>query len=188
MFLLTTMDKLLFKNKWINVYETKQGFIYAQRQSINSTATLLFKKVNNNPQFLLRYQPLPSLVVNKKTTKCHSLFPCCVTGGIEPNETPIINAIKEVYEETNYIINSKNFIAKNVLVASTQMNELVYVFVVDITNCKQVKKTPGDGSIFETLSKNRWVSETKLKKILTGTNNVFLSSLASAYILFKKHI
>jgi hypothetical protein len=60
--------------------------------------------------------------------------------------------------------------------------------VVDITKAKHVKKTQGDGSIFETISQNHWVSHRKLKEILTGNNEVYLSSLAGAYILFQKFV
>ncbi|MCQ3907639.1 MAG: hypothetical protein MJ219_02630 [Mycoplasmoidaceae bacterium] len=56
------MNKLLHKTKYLSLYETKQGFIYAQRRGINSTAILCFKKEKGNYYFLIRYQPLP--VVN----------------------------------------------------------------------------------------------------------------------------
>jgi 8-oxo-dGTP pyrophosphatase MutT (NUDIX family) len=77
-----------------------------------------------------------------------------VTGSLETNETPIQNVIKEVFEETNYQIKKENIKGTNINVATTQMNESVFTFVVDITKAKHVKKTQGDGSIFETISQN----------------------------------
>jgi ADP-ribose pyrophosphatase YjhB (NUDIX family) len=73
---------------------------------------------------------------------------------MEINETPAQNIVKEVYEETNYIIKPSNIIAQSLVVSSTQMNECVYSFVVDITHCKKASKKTGDGTIFEDVSKN----------------------------------
>jgi hypothetical protein len=58
--------------------------------------------------------------------------------------------------------------------------------VVDITDAKYVQKNQGDGTIFENISVNKWVSYKKLKKIIT-TNVIYLSSLSSALILFQKY-
>jgi hypothetical protein len=113
----------------------------------------LFKKVNNDYKFLLRFQPLPELTIKTSTWK--KLYPCCVTGSLEQKETPLQNAIKEILEETNYAVTSKNFVASGQNVSSTQMNELVYIYVVDITYAKQINKKLGDGSIFENISKNK---------------------------------
>jgi 8-oxo-dGTP pyrophosphatase MutT (NUDIX family) len=83
------------------------------------------------------------------------LYPCCVTGSLEKNETPMQNAIKEISEETNYIVSKKQIVARGQNVSSTQMNELVYIFVVDITDAKYVQKNQGDGTIFENISVNK---------------------------------
>jgi 8-oxo-dGTP pyrophosphatase MutT (NUDIX family) len=77
-----------------------------------------------------------------------------VTGSLEPNETPLQNAIKEVLEETNYQIIKNDIKGTNIVVASTQMNECVYTFIADISNAKHVNKKQGDGSIFESISQN----------------------------------
>jgi hypothetical protein len=58
--------------------------------------------------------------------------------------------------------------------------------VVDITNSKRVSKKQGDNSIFENISENKWVSIEKLREILTNKKHYYLSSLASAYILFEQ--
>lgn len=107
-----------------------------------------------------------------------------MTGSLEQNETPQENVIKEVFEETNYIIKKQNIMAGAINAATTQMNEAVFTFVVDITNAKQAKKHQGDGSLFENISQNHWVTHKKLRQILSGSDEIYLSSLASAYILF----
>jgi hypothetical protein len=60
-----------------------------------------------------------------------------------------------VYEEANYLIKKKDIKAFNIAVSTTQMNEAVFNFIVDITNAKQIKKQQGDGSLFENISQNR---------------------------------
>lgn len=132
------MAKVLYKNYHLSLYETERGFIYAQRRNINSTASLLYKKNKNDYSFLLRYQPLPELKVNNKKSGWKSLFPCCVTGPLEISETPITNCIKEVFEETGYKITKNNIKVSNIAVASTQSNECVYNFVVDISKAKKL--------------------------------------------------
>jgi hypothetical protein len=68
------------------------------------------------------------------------------------------------------------------------MNEAVFTFIVDITHAKHIRKPQGDGSFFENISQNHWVSHKKLKRILNGCDDIYLSSLASAYILFRTMI
>ncbi len=176
------MAKALYKNYHLSLYETERGFIFAQRRNINSTATLLYKKEKSDYKFLLRYQPLPELKINNKRSGWRELFPCCVTGSLEPKETPTINCIKEVLEETGYKISKKDIKASCVAVASTQSNECVYNFIVDITKAQKTNEGEGDGSIFEEVSRNIWVSHKELKDILK--TKLYLSSLASAYLLF----
>jgi hypothetical protein len=59
---------------------------------------------------------------------------------------------------------------------------------VDITHCKKASKKTGDGTIFEDVSKNTWVSEKRLQSILADQRFPYLSSLASTYWLFLKVI
>lgn len=180
------MSKLLKQTKFLSLFQTKQGFIYAQRRNINSTACLCFKKVKGDYQFLIRYQPLP--VVNTiKHFKWDDCFACPITGSLEKKQTPIINVINEIYEEANIKITKRNIISWSKFVPTTQMNETVFCFLVDVTNLKPVNKKQGDGSIFEDVSYNKWISHSQLSKILSSKNkNLFLSSLAICFNLFKE--
>lgn len=184
------MAKRLYKNRWVDLYETDRGFVFAQRHSINSTAALLYvKQSNNDYKFLLRYQPLPELKIKEvPNLKWTNLYPCCVTGSLEKSETPIENVIKEVFEETNYIIKKTDIKAFNIVVSTTQMNESVYNFIIDISKAKLAKKVLGDGSLFENISQNHWVTLKQLENILCNNKEIYLSSLASAYLLFENKI
>ncbi|XQP55684.1 MAG: DNA mismatch repair protein MutT [Mycoplasmoidaceae bacterium] len=181
------MNKLLYKNKYVSLYETKQGFVYAQRRGINSTAILCFKKVKGNYYFLIRYQPLP--VVNTVPhLKWDDLYACPITGSIEENQSPLDNALSEIYEEANLKVSKKNLIAGSYCVSSTQMNETVFNFLFDVTGIKPINKKQGDGSIFENISLNKWISYQQLKKIvLNSKGQIYLSSLLTCLDLFETY-
>lgn len=181
------MAKLLHKTKYLSLYKTKQGFIYAQRKGINSTAMLCFKKVKGGYLFLIRYQPLP--VVNTvKHLKWDDCYACPITGSIEENQSPLDNALNEIYEEANIKATKKNLVAGSYCVSSTQMNETVFNFLFDVTDCKTVNKKQGDGSIFENVSLNKWLTYKQVKKIVLNANNqIYLSSLLTCLDLFETY-
>jgi len=179
------MTKPLKSTKYLSLYKTKQGFIYAQRRNVNSVAVLCFKKEKGKTLFLLRYQPLP-MVNTYHFVKWDTLYACPITGSMEKNKTPLEVAINEIYEEANIIVSKKNLVKSSFNVATTQMNETVFNYLFDVTNCKLVNKKQGDGSIFENVSKNKWVEEKELLKILNNKDGkLFLCSLISCYHLYK---
>lgn len=150
------MPKKIFDNYHLSVYKTKRGFIYAQRRGVNSTACLCFRKEpNGSYSFLIRYQPLPLIKDENFKDIDVNLYPCCITGSIEKDETPETNAIKEIMEESGYQITKKNIVDCIEATASTQMNEIVYHYLVDLTGINQSTNKLGDGSIFETISVNK---------------------------------
>ncbi len=176
--------KPLYTNYWLSLYQTPKGFVYAQRKGINSTASLCFR-LNKKGQyeFLIRYQPLP-VIHQYSNKKENTLYPCCITGSIEQNESPLQNCLKEVFEESGYKIKQNNI--KHVISASasTQMNEIVFHYLVDLTNVKKQGKEQNDGSYFESVSKNKWVSEKTLNEILSNEEGLFLSCLGICYLAF----
>lgn len=178
------MPKLLKETKYLSLYETSQGFVYAQRRNINSTAILCFKKVKGRYMFLIRYQPLPivNTIAHYKWNDC---FACPITGSLEKEQNPEDNAIAEVYEEANIQVNKKSLVAKTKFVPTTQMNETVFCFLCDVTRGKLIDKKQGDGSIFEDISFNKWMSYKQVKSILNSNKQLYLSSLLVCLNLFE---
>ena len=173
-------DKLIVKTKHLDMYKTEKGFFYCQRRSVNSIAVLCFKKIKNEFFFLIRYQPMPQVEEKKNWDQ---LYPCPITGSIEKNENPLTSAVREILEEGGITINENDLIVINPSVASTQMNEKVFYYLVDVTN-KKIETPQNDGSIFEAVSKNIWVSQKELETIIN--NNLYLSSLLTCYYYFLK--
>lgn len=172
-------DKLLYKTPWLKLFLTKKGFIYAERKGVNSVAALIFKKQNNETLFHLRYQLKPNL---KDLNTDIKHYPCCITGTIEKNETPIQTVIKEVLEESGFYINEDNILNKNVYLATTQSNEAVYTYIIKIDQNTKTETPKNDGSYFEAMSYNLWVNEKELNNIFK--TELVHSSLFVAYKLF----
>ncbi|MBU4689475.1 NUDIX domain-containing protein [Mycoplasma zalophidermidis] len=168
----------LFQNDWISVFKSDKGFTYCQRRSINSIAALLFKKTDTGYEFMIHYQPLPEV---KEKKRWDQPYPSAITGSIEDNQTPSECCINEVLEEAGYKIELSNIIAHNVCVATTQMNEKVYNFVVDVTNLT-AHDILTDGSIFESVAYNEWFTQEEFESILKS--ELHLSSLSALYTLF----
>lgn len=175
-------DKLLIKTKHLDMYQTKQGFVYCQRRTINSIAALCFKKEDNQYYFLIRYQPLPEI---KEKVDWKQPYACPITGSIEENESELESAIREVYEEGGIKVSNQNMVANSVAIATTQMNEKVFHYLFDVTNLQQVTPT-NDGTIFESVSFNKWVTLKELESILE--KDFCLSSLHICFSMFLKRI
>jgi hypothetical protein len=132
----------------LSLKKTEHDFVYAERDGVNSTATLCFRKKNNKYEFLIRYQPLQDLIFNnKKHENWKDLYPCPITGSLH-NQTWMSNVLEEVYEEGGYKISKNDIVSSIKTVSSTQMNEIVHVCLVKITNHKQFPIL-GDGSSLE---------------------------------------
>ncbi|QZX49032.1 NUDIX domain-containing protein [Mycoplasma sp. E35C] len=177
-------DKLLHETEWLNLYQTDKGFIYAQRKSVNSIASLCFKHVGDEVMYLIHYQPQPEL----KSKKCwNDLYPCPITGAIDPNETPLQAAIRETYEEGGIKVDLNQFHDQIYFVPSTQMNEIVYCFIFDVTNLEQ-EEPKTDGTLFESVSINKWMTQSEVEDILFKNKEIYLTSLLNAYCLVQKHL
>ncbi len=172
-------NKKIFEHQWIDVYETEDHFIYAERRGKDSIAILAYKLTNNGYEFLIRWQLLPATSVKE-----HKLMPCCITGSLWDQKS-LINAVKaELLEEGGITLNDINrIITTKSFISSTQMNETTHVYLIDVTNLPQ-QEIKGDGSYLESISKTTWISQLELKKILAS--DVTLVSLLIAYNLFEK--
>ncbi len=178
------MAKCLYKTNYLSLMESDKGFFYGERKGIDSSATLCYQKRADGYYFLIRYQLLP---IRSEANISNKLYACCITGSIEPNETFESNIIKEVAEESGFVINQSLIVASNIYVATTQMNENVKTFIVDITNSSQ-KEFHGDGSYFESISENRWLSAKQLEAIIYDNSEPYLVNLYIAYDLFKRKV
>ena len=118
---------LVHDAKWIALYKTAGGFTYAERRGRDSVGILLTR--NNGTEVLLRCQPL--------CADYSHYYGCPVTGSIDHDGESIdACAIREVLEETGYVIREVELLTK--YITGTQTNEQVYIYTADVTGI-----TPG---------------------------------------------
>ncbi len=90
--------------------------------------------------------------------------------------------IREVYEEGGIKITQENIVSKHCCIATTQMNEKVFCYLINTTDLDEEIPT-NDGTIFESVSYNKWVSENEILTILK--NDITLSTLSICFNLIK---
>lgn len=167
------MSKVLYITKWVSLKESSTGFQFLERKGKDSVAILLFKVENNELYCLIRKQPLCALLDGVKD---HVLGNCPITGSIEQDENYKITAIREVEEESGYILNIDKLVDIGFYIVGTQTNEKCFIYIADVTGLKN-KIPEGDGSLDESVSYNEWV---KFKDI----KNESYSGLAIIYLRF----
>lgn len=177
-------DKVLYDANWITLYENDKEFVYAQRKNKDSVACLCFKKINDEYQLLVHYQPILAVYEEDKEKK----IPCLVTGSLEDNETYLYTAQRELEEEVG-IINPFDLtpIVEYRYIATTQMNEIVTIYIFDVTN-KQITTPLTDGSYYELISENKWYKEEEFADLIFKQHEIALSSLVISYMLFQKYV
>ncbi len=152
------MEKVLFKSKWITLKQTELGFQYLERNGVNSIALFLTRWNSDKFEVLIRMQPMP--LDNSKNVK---LYPCPITGGNYENKPLIEIAQQEALEEAGYkiLLNDIKYLGNYFV--GTQTNEVVSMFVSNVTSLKPEKITT-DGTIHEKMSYNVWKDIDFLKK------------------------
>ncbi len=175
---------LLCATPYLSLYRTASGFYYAERKNVDSVAALCFRTdpKSGECEFLVHYQVMPE-IAQKKSDR--DMYACPITGSFEKGDDPARCAIREIYEEGGIRARRKHLVAMNRSIATTQMNEQIYHAVFDVTGLEQTDP-PTDGSYFESLAKNRWLTRKQLERIVFGARCVKLNSLATCYALWEK--
>ena len=155
-------DKVIFSTDHIAIKETPRGFHYLERLGKDSVAIFLVEKHESTYfpvgyDVLVRMQPLPQN--NLEVDGQQQLYPCPITGRIEPGESPEQAAVRETFEESGY---STPVISLGKYFVGTQTNESCHLFYADVTGLEPQPATQ-DGTYFESVSKNEWYSLEYLK-------------------------
>jgi hypothetical protein len=143
--------EVIFKNDWVQLIKSQDGFFYLQRCGKNSIAVLLY---NHKGEVLVRYQPM--CAVEKLGPSTERLAPCPITGSLDDNEVPIKAAIREAKEEAGYGIEDMIEEVGSYIV-STQCNEICYCYIADVEGITP-DEPKGDGGYHESISYNKWVN------------------------------
>lgn len=153
----TSNEKVIFDSNWFKVKETPKGFFYGERKGVDSIAILPFyyNPILENYCIVIRLQPMP--LDNSKDGQ--KLFPCPVTGSLLEKGPSKETLFKAVYEELEEELNvTEDWVIgirqTKSIISTTQMNETVHCFLVEIQPGSFNFNGGGDGSVFEAMSCN----------------------------------
>jgi hypothetical protein len=150
--------KVVFKNDWVELKESLDGFFYLQRKGKNSIAVLLY---NDQGEVLVRYQPM--CAVEKLGESLNRIAPCPITGSIDDKEEYLETAIREVKEEAGYDV--RDYIkSTGSYIVSTQCNEICYTYIANVSSLTP-EESKGDGGYHESISYNKWVKIEDVPKL-----------------------
>ena len=139
-----SLRRLALKNKNIDGYE----YLYEDRCNSNIISILPFKKnidfnklspmfTNFNDikefEFLLRFEAVPHISLDK-------VIPTSITGGCDISHSVIFTAIKELKEESGYLIEESNLINLGSVFGTKSSAGIYHLFAVDLSNIKQTEK------------------------------------------------
>ncbi len=149
-------DTLLFENKWVSVYETEDGYTYTY-----CSPTVVIIPFRLDPQQLKNYE----FMFNQEyiPTLGFALRP--VSGTLEENESPEQCAIRELREETGYIVNEDDLIFYSYLKGSSSSIHPIGIYFVDVTD-KEKGEASTDNSYYEQFMQNLWINETLLDRLI----------------------
>lgn len=178
------METIVFDGKWLKVKKTPKGYFFSERKGINSIAVLLYRKIIKNSreylEVLVRLQPLP--IDNSQSNddkEIPKLFECPITGSLEEGISSIGQTRIEVMEEAGYDIPEGGFKYVGEYYVGTQTNEKVFMYIVNVDTVGTERvDIGGDGSYFESISKNEWknifeVLDAKYSGLNIITNKLF---------------
>jgi 8-oxo-dGTP diphosphatase len=148
-------------------------FYFARRRGKDSIAVFLYRynrfEVNEGEyeaqaEILLRHQPL----VHLEDGDSKEVFPCPVTGSLELGEDPELCTLREIEEETGYIVLANELQKLGSYIVGTKTDEVVHFYTAEISeDCERQKLTAtGDGGFPGAISHNEWVDAEKFTKNL----------------------
>lgn len=149
------IEKKITDNKFLNIIEVKDPsmgcvrYQYAERKGVDSIAFICIDKKKNS--FLLNNEATPPL--GKFLVRAFG-------GSLDKSKDKIDIVIEEVLEECGFVVNRKKVKDIGKIFVSTQMNQYCYLYLVDITNAKNVPRQPENKT--ESLSEPVWRSKDEI--------------------------
>jgi hypothetical protein len=147
---LVKIDKsIVAQNNHVKVID-KKGYYYIERKGINSVSVLPFRMDRSGKvSFLIRQEPHVPLGTMEFT----------VVNGSFDDKYPEKIVTKEIFEETGYLVSSRDVYFANMVYRCRNTNERVFCYYVDLTGKYKEHDPSGDGSKAEEMAKNFWMSE-----------------------------
>jgi 8-oxo-dGTP pyrophosphatase MutT (NUDIX family) len=165
---MASKDKRIDKsdNKWVGLFETTDGYVYASELRGGSIVAVLgYKETDEGILFVGRFESVP----------CHDdkMKLVSLTGMMEEGEDPKEAAVREMAEESGVEIDKDDLIDLGTVKPAKAMDTTFYLFGVDIGD-KTPEKGPGDGSSGE---KGTYCKLVPMRDIVKSDNSILHSLL-----------
>lgn len=146
-------EKILFKNKWIEIYEKDDW--YTCYRSKHGVAVLGFRMMESEPEILVRLENTPC---HDDGPRIENLNMTSLTGMIEDDLNAVHTAKRELLEESGYDVPVDELKFLGWVYPSKMSDNKIYLFAVDLGQHVPVSAPKGDGSQGEDGGRCIWVS------------------------------
>lgn len=151
-----SVDKLLFENEWLSVYEHDGWYIAAHESRCERgelVAVLPFTLgMNGNVDKLLgRYEECPA--------HGDGMQLCSITGGVDHGSNPVDAAIQELWEEGGFRADANDLIDLGTVRPIASSDAKVFLYGIDVTDDAHLRREDsiGDGTKGEEGAYCDWV-------------------------------
>lgn len=159
--------KLLFKSKWINVYEYDSWFTAIEQPQGDGVAILVVDSTREQVLVRLEHKPCHGIGVRQTS----------FTGTIEKNMSPIETAQKELLEEAGYLADLADFQYLGWVYPNKVSNYKQHLYSIDVAGLIQ-GPIEGDGTRGEAGAGAEWVSMQEALEINELSISACLARLA----------
>jgi len=144
------MFKNASPNDFLHIFQTDDGYVYAQRKGKDSVAFILHDSTSGLYGLIQEYKP----PINEWLVTAFG-------GSIDCDRSLVEIVRQEVWEEAGYKVTPGHirFMGKHFV--STQMNQFCYLFLVDVSGYMKETK-PETGDTFEKRSMPVWIDDSQL--------------------------
>lgn len=144
-------EERLYYTPFLSLYVKDDWYYFARIPGSAGGVMILVYRVDNQEKPILgRFEICPAH---------NELEPTLTTiaGGIEKDHTPLQTAVKEVFEEAGYKLDTIDITNLGTCRLSTNQDTIVHLYAADVTG-KERFEAPGDGTRGEQGAYCEWVS------------------------------
>ena len=144
-----------YNGEWLKVIES-DGYEFVE-ETKTLTATVVWRDTAKGIEFYLRNEYRPPLGIHVGGA---------IGGTVDENESPLETAIREVKEETGFIVNKDDIRPLGGFYVSTNSNTYIFLFAAYISEITPFEEPEGDGSIWEEMSTGyEWINENDIYRV-----------------------
>jgi 8-oxo-dGTP pyrophosphatase MutT (NUDIX family) len=136
-------DEIVFENEFLTVKKHEGWFLYAERKGMDSIAFIL----KDGKRYGLIHEQKPPFA---ERSGGEMVWMTTAFGGSLDKDKSITEILlEEVVEETGYVVGMDRVSVLGSSLVSTQMNQLCYLFLVDVTGLEPTEKAEWESGEME---------------------------------------